>query len=154
MNTVKTRIPLHTMPNFSNVRLHSPVQQLSFSVFSTGQSVRPEPGPGGTAVCRPVRSFSKVARQVRIKDEDGRHSVVPSRLFLNLPDKKNSGTRTEEIVSSPSPPAVPCRSPPSSAVFRRFPLFSAVACPPPLSPAVLHHPLQEYVSGRGACRPS
>ena len=44
-------------------------------------AVRPEPGPGRTAVCRPVRSFSKVARQVRIKDEDGRHSVVPSGLF-------------------------------------------------------------------------
>ena len=54
-------------------------------VFSTGQSVRPEPGPGRTAVCRPVRSFSKVARQGRIKDEDGRHSVVPSGLFWNLP---------------------------------------------------------------------
>jgi len=36
-------------------------------------------------VCRPVRSFSKVARQVRIKDEDGRHSVVPSGLSQNLP---------------------------------------------------------------------
>ena len=55
------------------------------AVFSTGQSVRPEPGRGRTAVCRPVRSFSKVARQVRIEDEDGRHSVVPSGLLWNLP---------------------------------------------------------------------
>jgi len=55
------------------------------AVFATGQSVRPEPGRGRTAVCRPVRSFSKVARQVKIKDEDGRHSVVPSGLFWNLP---------------------------------------------------------------------
>ena len=107
-------------------------------MFATGQSVRPEPGRGRTAACRPVRSFSKVARQVGIKDEDGRHSVVPSRLFLNLPDKKNSGIRTDEIVSSP---VVPRRPPPSSAVFRCFPLYSAVACRPPSSPAVLHHPL-------------
>ena len=55
------------------------------TVFATGQSVRPEPGRGRTAACRPIRSFSKVARQVRIKDEDGRHSVVPSCLFWNLP---------------------------------------------------------------------
>ena len=27
-----SEIPLHTMPNFLNVRLHSPVQQLSFYV--------------------------------------------------------------------------------------------------------------------------
>ena len=40
------------------------------AVISTGQS---------------VLSFSKVARQVRIKDEDGRHSVVPSSHFLDLP---------------------------------------------------------------------
>ena len=48
------------------------------SVFATGESVRPEPGQGRMAACRPVRSFSKVDRQVEIKDEDGRHSVVPS----------------------------------------------------------------------------
>jgi len=56
-----------------------------FPVFTTGQSVRPEPGRGRTAVGRPVRSFSKVARQVGLEDEDGRHSVVPSGLFRNLP---------------------------------------------------------------------
>ena len=79
-----------------------------------------------------------------MEDEDGLHSVVPSRLFLNLPNKKNSGTRTDEIVSSPSSPVVPRRpppSPPSSPDFRCFPLFSAVACWPPSSPVVLHHPL-------------
>ena len=59
------------------------------------------------ALCRPVRSFSKVARQVRIKDEDGRHSVVPSGLFWNLP-------HTSEWRTVPS------------AVPRRLPLFSAV----------------------------
>jgi len=32
-----------------------------------------------TAFCRPVRSFSKVARQVGIKDEDGPRFAVPSR---------------------------------------------------------------------------
>ena len=78
----------------------------SRAVFATGQSVRPEPGRGRTAACRPVLSFSKVARQVEIKDQDGRNSVVPSRLVLNLHDKKDSGTRTDEIVSSPSSPAV------------------------------------------------
>ena len=60
-------------------------------MFATGQS---------------VRSFFKAARQVGIKDEDGRHSVVPSRLPPNLPYKKNLGTRMDEIVSSPSSPAV------------------------------------------------
>ena len=49
-------------------------------VFSTGQSVRPGPGPGRTALCRPVQSFSELARQVRAKDQDGRHCVVPRRL--------------------------------------------------------------------------
>ena len=58
-------------------------QQLR-AVFATGQSIHPEPEPGWMAVCRPVRSFSKVARQISIKDEDGRYSVVPSRLFWNL----------------------------------------------------------------------
>jgi len=68
------------------------------------------------------------------KDEDGRHFVVPSRLFLNLPDKQEPRTRTDDIVSSPT---VPHRPPPSSAVFRCFPLFSAVPHRPPPSPAVL-----------------
>jgi len=36
-------------------------------------------GRGGTAFCRPVPSFSKVARQVEIKDEDGLRFAVPSR---------------------------------------------------------------------------
>ena len=116
------------------------MERYDTAVFATGQSVRPEPGRGRTAACRPVQSFSNVARQVEIKDEDGRHSVVPSRLFLNLPDKKNSGIRTDEIVSSPSSPVVPRRPPPSSAVFRCFPLFSVVFRFSPPSPGVLHHP--------------
>ena len=36
-------------------------------------------GRGRTAFCRPVPSFSKVARQVEIKDEDGLRFAVPSR---------------------------------------------------------------------------
>jgi len=68
------------------------------------------------------------------QDEDGRHFVVPSRLFQNLPDKLEQRTRTDDIVSSPT---VPRRLPPSSAVFRCFPLFSAVPYRPPSSPAVL-----------------
>ena len=60
-------------------------------------------------------------------------------------------TRTDEIVSSPSSPAVLRRLPPSSAFFRYFPLFSAVfrrhlpspAVPrrPPPPPAVPYRPL-------------
>ena len=68
-------------PNFRNSDGSTPL----CTVFATGQSVRPEPGRGRTTVCRPVRSFSKVARQVKIKDEDGRHAVVPYGLFWNLP---------------------------------------------------------------------
>jgi len=76
------------------------------------------------AVCRPVRSFSKVARQVRIKDEDGRHSVVPSGF---------SGTCLTHPSEGPSS-TVPGRLPQSSAVFRCFPLFSAVPGRPLPSP--------------------
>ena len=129
--------------SFSSILTARQICEHLATVFATGQSVRPELRRGRTAVCRPVRSFSKVARQVGIKDGDGRYSVVPSRLFLNLPDKKNLATRTDEIVSSPSSPAVPHRPPPSpavprrlppsSAVFRYFPLFSAIACRPPPS---------------------
>ena len=102
-------------------------------------------GRGRTTFCRPVRSFSKVARQVGIKDEDGRHPIVPSRLFLNLPDKKNSGTRMDEIVSSPSSHAVR-RLPLFSVVFRFFPPSPAVPRRPPSSPAVLHHPLPSPIT--------
>ena len=56
-------------------------------MFATEQPVRPELGQRRAAVYRPVRSFSKVARQVRLEDEDGRHFVVPSGHFLKLPDK-------------------------------------------------------------------
>ena len=35
---VKTGILLHAMPNFLNVRLHSPVQQLSFYVTGVGSA--------------------------------------------------------------------------------------------------------------------
>jgi len=36
-------------------------------------------GPEWTAFCRPVRSLSKAARQVGMKDEDGPHPTIPSR---------------------------------------------------------------------------
>jgi len=36
-------------------------------------------GRGRTAFCRPVQSFSQVARQVGVKDEDGLRFAVPSR---------------------------------------------------------------------------
>jgi len=50
-------------------------------------SVRNGAGRGRTTFRRPVPSFPKLARQVRTKDQDGRHCVVPSSHFLNLPDK-------------------------------------------------------------------
>jgi len=102
------------------------------------------------------------------QDEDGRHFVVPSRLFQNLPDRLKQGTRTDDIVSSrpvifrtcptsksqgpgrttlcrpPSSPTVLCRPPPSPAVFRCFPMFSAVPCRPPSSPAALCRDLPSH----------
>ena len=113
------------------------------AVFATGQSVRPEPGQGGISVRRPVRSFSKVAQHVKIKDEDGRPSVVPSGLFWNLP---HSSERRTVPHRPPPSPAVPCRpppSPPSSAVFHCFPcfpLFSAIPCRHLPSPNLHCHP--------------
>ena len=112
-------------------------------MFSTRQSVRPEPGPGRTAVCRPVRSFSKVDRQVRIKDEDGTAFRRPVRSFLELAPHvraKDRAPPSPTVPGRPMPsPAVPRRLPPSSAVFRCFPLFSAVPAvpyrPPPSSTA-------------------
>ena len=76
-------------------------------MFATGQSVRPGPGRGRTTLRRPVPSFPELARQVRTKDQDGRHCVVPH-----------------------GPPSSP-------VVLRCFPLFSAVPRHPPPSPAVL-----------------
>ena len=68
-----------------------------------------------------------------MEDEDGRHSVVPFRFFLNLPDKKNSGTRTTKLCR-------PRRPPPSPAVLRCFPLFSAFFRRRLPSPAVPRRP--------------
>ena len=85
-------------------------------MIATGQSVCAVPGRGPTAACRPVLLFFKVARQVGIEDKDG-WSVVPYHLFLNLPNKKNSGTRTEEIVSSLPSPTIPRCLPLLSASF-------------------------------------
>jgi len=63
-----------------------------------GQSVHPEPGLGRTALYPPFQSFSELARQVRAKEQDGLHSVVPRRpprllLFAAFP-------------SHPAPPSV------------------------------------------------
>jgi len=78
------------------------------------------------------------------KDEDGGNFVVPSRLFLNLPDKEEPRTRTDGIVSSPTVPHRPtpspvvlCRPLSSPAVPRRLPMLSAVFRRPPPSPVVL-----------------
>ncbi|KAG0638370.1 hypothetical protein HOY80DRAFT_1023181 [Tuber brumale] len=72
-----------------------------YPVFATGQSVRPGPGRGRTTFRRPVPSFCQHARQVRMKDEDGQHCVIPSRLFSNLPDSLELRT---------IPPGVPYRN--------------------------------------------
>ena len=58
-------------------------------MFSPGQSVRPEPGRGRRAFCRPIRFFLELAPHIRVK---------------NRP---------------PPSLAVPRYPPPSSAVFRR-----------------------------------
>ena len=79
-------------------------------MFATGQSIRPGPARGRTTFRRPVPPFPELARQVRAKDQDGRHCVLPH------------------------------RPPPSPVVPRRLPLFSDVfrcfrrPLPPPLSP--------------------
>jgi len=86
-------------------------------VFATGQSVRPGRGRGRTTFRRPVPSFPELARQVRAKDQDGRHCVVPHR--------------------PPPSPVVPRRLPMFSDVFRCFPPSPAVPHRPPPSPAVL-----------------
>lgn len=57
------------------------------SSVRNGQSVRPGAGRGRMTVRHPVPSFCQHARQVRMKDEDGRHFVVPSRLFQNMPNR-------------------------------------------------------------------
>ena len=57
----------------------------AFWAVSIGQSVSPEPGWRWMVVCCPIRSYSKVARQVSIKDDNRQHSVVWFRLFWNLP---------------------------------------------------------------------
>ena len=71
------------------------------AVFATGQSVRPGPGRGWTTFRRPVPSFPELARQVRAKDQDGRHYLVPHHPL--------------------SSPVVPRRLPMFSDVFRWFP---------------------------------
>jgi len=68
-----------------------------YTVFATGQSVRPGPGRGRTTFRGPVPSFCQLARQVRMKDWDGRPCVVPSRLFLNLPDNLELRTITPAV---------------------------------------------------------
>ena len=87
-------------------------------------AVRPGQGQGRTTFRRPVLSFPELARQARAKDQDGRHCVVPHR---------------------PTPsPVVPRRPLSSPAVFRCFPLFSAVPCRPPSSPAALCRDLPSH----------
>jgi len=49
-------------------------------------------GRGRTAFCRPVQSFSQVARQVGMKDEDGLRFAVSSRPgFLAVPPPGPTG---------------------------------------------------------------
>ena len=90
-----------------------------------GQSVSTEPGRGRTAVHRPVVSFGRVARQVRIKDEDGRHSVVPSGPVF-------SGTFPTHPSKGPTPTvlSIPHRLQLFTVFYRCFQLFSTVPCHP------------------------
>jgi len=60
-----------------------------------------------TAFCRPVRSFSKVARQVGMKDEDGPRPAVPSRpglLAVPPPGPAGAPDGCEHCSSRPLPP--------------------------------------------------
>jgi len=113
---------IHGDHNYATGGSYRALQRM-YPVFATGQSVRPGPGRGRTTFRRPVPSFPELARQIRAKDQDGRHCVVPH------------------------------RPPPSSAVFRCFLLFSAVPRRPRRSYVVTCRPLAEVVSGRGARRP-
>lgn len=79
--------------------------------------------------CRPIQSFSKVAHQAGINDEDEEHSFVPSGRFWTMPHASESRT----ISHSPLLPV-------SSAVCCCFLSFFAVFRRPLLSPAILRHP--------------
>ena len=113
------------------------------AVFATEQSVGPGPGRGRTTFRLPVPSFHELARQVRIKDQDG-HPCCPVQLFSELArqvrTKDQDGRHcvvSHRPLSSLSSSVVLYRPPPSSAVFRCFPLFSAVPHRPLSSPAVI-----------------
>ena len=125
-----------------------------YAVFSTGQSVRPGPGPGRTALCRPAPSFSEFARQVRAKDQDGRHFVVPRRPPPSPTIPGHPPSSSAVLRRPPPSPTVFRRPRPSSVVFRCFPLCSVVPRRPPPSSTTPGRPPPEIASHRGARRPS
>ena len=75
------------------------------TVFSTGQSVRPEPGPGRTALCCPVQSFSELTyeKEPRTSTDDTCRPPPPSSssaVFRRpLRFSATSGRPLHEIVS-------------------------------------------------------
>jgi len=100
-------------------------------VLSKAQFTRYRLGLPQTTLCHQVRSFSGLARQVTVKDQDRRYCIVSCR-------------------SQPST-FITCNIPPSPASFYQFPQFSTIPChslPLPASSrsslpfsAVLHLPL-------------
>ena len=78
----------------------------------------------------PVPSFSKLTRQVRTKDQDGRHCVV---LYCRPPS-------CAVLCHSLSPCAVPYHPPPSSPGFQCITLFAVIPHIPPQFPIVPHYP--------------
>jgi len=83
---------------------------------TTEQSGHRKPRPGQTTLFCPVRSFSHLARQPRVKDQTRRYCMVASH--------------------SPPSAIVTCSTRPSPAISCRFPLFSAVTWRPLRFPAV------------------
>ena len=59
-------------------------------------------GPERTAFCRPVRSFSKVARQVGMKDEDGPRPTIPSRPGLLAVPALGPTRAPDSVVHEPA----------------------------------------------------
>ena len=93
-----------------------------------------------TIFCCPFWLFSKVAQHSGIKDRDGQHSVLPSCLFLNVPDKKTQGPGQTKFCRPWLFPAFSRRSQQCPAGFLCLLLLSIVSHRFPPSPTIPHRP--------------